>query len=281
MRLPFDATLFRAWSAHPKIEALLKDEHYELRRCAQCGCTYQVLVLENHELDLLYGNTCKSESERISRIRFTDLARKGQEAILIRLRFPHLKAPCVLDYGMGFGEWLTLAQAYGCEVWGSDVDPASLTYAQKHDIRFLAPDQIPENTFDFINSDQVFEHLAEPAAVMAHLAKALRPGGILKLSTPGDPKLRKKLKALVPLRREGLFHADLASVEPLIHINLFDAHALQTLGHGAGLRSWKPPLRLLWGSTSVLSPLRQWEYHLKNPFKRWRQQGTWQYFIKP
>ena len=280
VHIPCRDDFFATWPFSAALRALLEGHFYTLKQCATCTCVYQVEVLDDSELALLYEDGSTQTNERRNAIRFTDFARKGQEAIFIRLLFDAEPAPKVLDYGMGSGEWIRLVEAYGCEAWGYDVDVSAQRFAETHAIRFSTLDALPQNYFHFINSDQVFEHLAEPHTVLSSLTRALRTGGVLKLSTPGERDIAAKLKKFSPLPKRPIFLDELTSVAPLAHINLFNARSLQALGTRAGVQPWTPPIGKVLGSMSVFSPVRQIEYHIKNPFKLQRQKGTWQYFIK-
>jgi len=57
------------------------------------------------------------------------------------------------------------------------------------DVIDLRHEALPEDRFDLISAIDVFEHLAEPAAALTTLARALRPGGTIFLHFPvgADP----------------------------------------------------------------------------------------------
>jgi SAM-dependent methyltransferase len=96
----------------------------------------------------------------------------------------------VLDVGCGNGGMLRLLRALGwTDLHGIELDPAAAAIARTTgaDVRQGAVEDIlpgfPEAHFDAIVASMVIEHVAEPYAVMREIARTLRPGGELLLST--------------------------------------------------------------------------------------------------
>ena len=203
--------------------------------------------------------------------------------MLIRLLHPgEERRPRVLDYGMGSGDWPLMAKAYGSEVWGTDVDPRSAQAAAESGIRYGELETMPDGYFDFINADQVFEHLPDPLTTIKALASKLAPGGHLKLSTPADELIEPKIARLASggytletFKKE--FHA----LSLLSHINLFSASAMHALAQAAGLEPFQVPLKIAYATVTGFHSLRQLNRNFYNPWKRHRARSTWQFFVKP
>lgn len=60
--------------------------------------------------------------------------------------------------------------------------------------RVGSPADLESESFDFINSEQVFEHLVEPRQALASLSRALRCGGLLRISVPNGSDVDARLK---------------------------------------------------------------------------------------
>jgi len=94
----------------------------------------------------------------------------------------------MLDYGCGPGDVLLLARDEGIEAVGIDSFPRSVSLAEKRGLKVLLGDynhpDLAEGSFDAILLQSVIEHMPEPVAPLARLAKLLRPGGYLIVSAP-------------------------------------------------------------------------------------------------
>jgi hypothetical protein len=153
----------------------------------------------------------------------------------------HPSSVHVLDYGMGWGSWLQMAQAYGCRVSGAELSVVRAESALPG-VEVLPTDGLPTEVFDFINTEQVFEHLVDPFETGTRLVGALRPGGLLRISVPNGQRIRSLLEApdwFAPKRSP----CSLNPVAPLEHLNCFTHDALTRFGHQLGLRLFRYPTR--------------------------------------
>ena len=106
----------------------------------------------------------------------------------------------VLDLGCRYGA-LTRAYAAGNGVVGLDVDREALAEAAKLgiDTRWAdveQPLELPDESFDVVVAGELFEHLRNPAAVVAEAGRVLRPGGRLVGSVPNAYRLKNRLRFL-------------------------------------------------------------------------------------
>ena len=92
----------------------------------------------------------------------------------------------VLDYGCGAGTTVSLCRArgidaYGCDAFyeGGDYSGAVPAEFMGSVIRRMEKDRIPfdDNTFDWIASNQVLEHVPNLELVLAEMSRVLKPGG--------------------------------------------------------------------------------------------------------
>lgn len=98
-----------------------------------------------------------------------------------------------LEVGPGCGIYLPELSRYFREVVASDIEATFLDQArqlgQRHaNLRPVVDDirasRLPGGSFDLILCSEVIEHLSDSRAALAGMARLLRPGGVLLLTTP-------------------------------------------------------------------------------------------------
>jgi SAM-dependent methyltransferase len=262
---------------------LLEDRPFEVRFCPACDLCFQTWVMDRDELDGWYSPPTSAEAFRgeIARQKLHWFAHMTEEILVIR-QLVRVKLPRVLDFGCNWGKWASMALAHGCDVYAVEVNRDAAAFCASRGINIIAFAQLPAHHFDFINVDQVAEHLADPMATIQSLASRLTPGGFLKLSTPGNRHLPRTLRQAQATGDDYvLTPRTLDSLAPLSHVNLFTAHSLQRLGCDAGLESFRAPFLAWLGAGQLWNQPRQFNHNLVVAWKRWLKRGTYQWFRKP
>jgi 2-polyprenyl-6-hydroxyphenyl methylase/3-demethylubiquinone-9 3-methyltransferase len=102
-----------------------------------------------------------------------------------------LEGKSALDVGCGAGLLTEPLARLGARVTGLDASSEVVTVARDHagtsglEIDYRVGEvQKLEGQFDLVTAMEVIEHVADPAAFIAALARRLAPGGLLILSTP-------------------------------------------------------------------------------------------------
>jgi 2-polyprenyl-6-hydroxyphenyl methylase/3-demethylubiquinone-9 3-methyltransferase len=111
-----------------------------------------------------------------------------------------LEGKSALDVGCGAGLLAEPLARLGAQVTAIDAAAELIEVAREHsagqglaiDYRAVGVEDV-EGQFDLITSLEVIEHVAEPQAFIASLAKRLAPGGLLILSTPNQTSRSKLL----------------------------------------------------------------------------------------
>jgi SAM-dependent methyltransferase len=254
--------LYRAPYSEPRISAyvesrfgaspafdrsMLEGATYILRECEACGLIFQVEIPGPELMDLVYEKWIdpqKALHRRQGQLRF-----RGRIALELMTIAEFLgrspEAIRVLDFGMGWGYWTRIAQGFGFQVFGYEVAESRVEHAQRAGVTVLSTEDLAGRTFDFINTEQVFEHLPDPFGSAGQLAALLGEDGILKISVPNGIRMRRRLRD--PDWAAGSdSRASLGTVAPLMHINCFTHRTLVRLGRRAGLRRVPRPARLLY-----------------------------------
>ncbi len=101
----------------------------------------------------------------------------------------------VLDAGCGSGKYLKFILAYRPDIKVYAVDISDVSSYMPEQVKFTQcsvediDQYFPENTFDFIVSAHVIEHLLTPMKMMAACKKVLKPEGQLYIETPNWVRL--------------------------------------------------------------------------------------------
>ncbi len=165
-----------------------------LLRCPRCGLAwwnwpdfdasdfYGQSYFQSHGVAAGYNDYAALEpgQRRTARARLRRIA---------RLRAAQAAPGRLLELGCGTGVFLDQAQRDGWSVEGVEISPYASAVARRRGLKVTvaaAEDAcLPAAAFDCVCLWDTVEHLREPARVLASAARALRPGGVLALST-GD-----------------------------------------------------------------------------------------------
>lgn len=120
----------------------------------------------------------------------TGVARTGRARLRRIRRLRAASTPGrLLEIGCGTGVFLAEARRAGWEVSGIEVSAYAAERARQRGLpvtsRAIEDLELAAATFDCICLWDVIEHVRDPAGVLARVGAALRPGGVLALST-GD-----------------------------------------------------------------------------------------------
>lgn len=209
----------------------LQNVNYNLIKCDDCKLIYQEFVPNDELLNILYESWINPELalERDNNLGLEYRLLRFNEIIQILDYFD--KAPNqvkVLDFGMGWGSYCKQMLSLNINVFGAELSKKRIENAQKYGVSVLNWEEIPIQKFDFINTDDVFEHLVDPVPVLDHLAKGLKKGGIIKISVPNGIVNLKAIKAMDWSAQRGT-ELNLNGVSPLEHINCFFPETLTKL----------------------------------------------------
>lgn len=231
----------------------LRGWKFDLEQCARCECLFQKWMgdeafLEELYTDWLEGHIADDPDSYGPWQKILAEPRKSRDGHEVMMAAACLGRPVeglkTLDYGMGFGIWARVALALGADSRGCDLSPACVAYARGKGVGIASQEDLDRggSDFDYINTEQVFEHIGDPGGEAKRLAANLRPGGLLKVSVPSGI-------GMVDRVRRGSWDAakyskdSLNAVQPLEHINAFTDRTMEELGRFAGLERIRIPYR--------------------------------------
>jgi len=260
--------------------------NFTVEECRRCRTMWQGEVGNEPLLAALYGEWVKSPPPEEDPLYRYDVAnpersRDGHEIIVASAFLG--KRPeemTVLDYGMGWASWARIARSLGCRSYGFDLAEERREHARSHGIET----DIEGVAFDLINTEQLIEHVADPAALVAELASKLRPGGVLKISVPSQKGVRSTLRKLTGGGQP--VYAEIMPIFPLEHVNCFSAEGVAVLAAKLGLKEVKPgyverfAFLKRWGSVDWAKPMRAAK-ELVRPFWQWRNPKNLYVWLQP
>ncbi len=219
----------------------LSGAQYEVVKCLECGFIWQIQILNDELTEKLY-NTWISPGESCLKKKTADISVFSGYARQIEvLSFLLGKKPFeidVLDFGMGWGYWCLMAKAFGYKASGFEISKERIEFAKKNGINVIENfSDITANQFDFINTEQVFEHVPNPIQTLKALARALKKEGLIKISVPNGRGIEQELT------RPG-WRPSKDAIHPLEHINCFTHQTLVKAGKLAGLELIRQPFLL-------------------------------------
>jgi 2-polyprenyl-3-methyl-5-hydroxy-6-metoxy-1,4-benzoquinol methylase len=217
----------RAWRALPRYR------HAHLHRCLRCGHVFADSYPSREQLEQHYGGyprrPCSSE---ITLRRYDELLDAFE---------PRRKLGRLLDVGCGVGDFLLSARGRGWEVDGVELEDRARALCAERGLRVgpapLSPEQFAPGSFDVVTSFEVLEHMVSPRPEIHTIARLIRRGGLLYLTTPNFGALSRRL--LGPRYRiiaypEHLGYFRTATLDRLLRDAGLERVELRTTGFSAG-----------------------------------------------
>lgn len=177
------------------------DTTFQLVRCRNCGLIYQNPQLTlgevlQHYPDsyIAYRPDIDSERSIFSRLdQHIGMARRCR-----RTMHHHQHPARLLDVGCGTGRFLEAMRSRGWQVVGVEPNPYAAQYARSSfnlEVRTSTLEEaaFEDAAFDAISLWGVFEHVIDPKATLAEIARILKPGGLLVMSLPNPASLEARL----------------------------------------------------------------------------------------
>lgn len=260
----------------------LNDETFILAACRDCRLVFQQEIPDDFLMARLYEKWIDPKKDFEEFRQNGNLPRFARYLAEIMVLIAYLGRPPrelrFLDFGMGWGRWCYLAQALDCEVYGAELSQARADYARARGIETIDWADIPARRFDFINSEQVFEHLPDPIGTLRQLVPALKPDGLIKLSVPNGKDVMRRLRIGDWTAAKGTKNS-LNLVSPLEHINCYRRESLVKMARSAGLEPVQMPLRLQFAYSNNWRGAKQILRNLAWPvYKNILRRGTYLFF---
>jgi SAM-dependent methyltransferase len=179
---------------------------YIIVRCQQCNFVWQRETLSVNNLFELYDHWISPQESLAKVSRFDIVHQKSLEREIraVLTFFPRVASQVkVLDFGMGWGTWCQTAQKFGLDVYGLEFSPTRRRYVQKLGIKVLKKLDDGPGLFDFINMEQVLEHVPNFSGAMREIVSKLKVDGIVHISVPDSQKAIRNVRSIKDFPTEG------------------------------------------------------------------------------
>ena len=219
----------------------LNDATYSLCLCNDCDLIFQKEIPNDFLMDRFYGHWVDPHKALIKHKNNTLATYYNHSYELTHCISYFNQNPAnlkFLDFGMGWGDWALMAKAFGCQSYGLELSLERIHHAESNGIEILDMKSITQHQFDFINAEQVFEHLANPYETLCELKKALKPNGIIKISVPKTRRINKNPEKV----DWNNYSVSLNSIAPMAHINTFRNSSLINMAERANMKELFLPI---------------------------------------
>lgn len=256
----------------------LGHQQWVLTRCSECATAFHRFILAPDWMNRCYSSWVTQDAMEafLAGTRTpANLFNRGKNRVAHVLRIDSLTrgirgggAVRVLDFGCGWGEFLSVCAQFGFQSYGVDFSPDR----RAHGLVSIFPSLEDLQTrlasdgkgLHAITLFEVLEHVADPLKTLQELDGLLESGGVLVLETPD-------CSGVVDIRSEN----DYRAIHPLGHINAFTPETLRRIAEKAGYR----PVRR--GVVQVAAEFRSvLKTEAKRVLQRIAKPTTQQYFVK-
>lgn len=201
-----------------------RKDGFEVVRCTACDLVYVNPRARVAELTEQYNT---GESSRIEYYQSAAVADRRTFAGILEIAARLSPARgTLLDVGPCAGTLLVQAREAGFSVQGIEINAGAARMCREElglDVRagVLEPDTYPPDTFDVVSMGDVIEHVPDPVHTLRTVARILKPGGHVIISTPNVDSAA----------------ARFLQVKPEEHIYYFSARTLAASLQKAGLET--------------------------------------------
>ena len=166
----------------------------ELFRCAACGLVYLDPMPTAEEIAALYTDAYRGASDGYFRKTGAKMRRSRRRARALARLAPDSgsgRPRGLLDVGANGGFMVEAARELGFEAVGLDIDPVSVEFARTsfaaNRFHLSTVEQFGATepaVFDAVYCSEVIEHVTDANAFVGAIARLMRPGAVLYLTTP-------------------------------------------------------------------------------------------------
>ena len=208
---------------------LISHNDYNLLECKNCSFIFQKFVPDELFSEELYENLISAKASlKKKEDNIKELNKKyHNEIFLIKKLFKNKKIN-VLEFGAGWGFWSLEAKKNGFNVSCLELSKKRVEYMKSKNLHVINIIEKNKPKYDFIYSDQTFEHISDPKETLELINGSLNLGGYILLNFPSSFGFKKKVKNNYTPNKD--------EAHPLEHLNLFNRLSMNYLIKNTNLK---------------------------------------------
>lgn len=210
----------------------IENYQYRLIECSNCNLIFQEQIPDKKFSEQLYENVIDKENSFSKKEDFEKRwhQKLNYELKLIQNLFN--KKPqdiSILEFGAGWGYWSKYLEKNGFNVSAFEVSASRIKFMKKNNIKIIEDLENISEKFDFIYSEETFEHISNPKETLLHLSKFLNDNGFILLRFPSNFLFKFKINNNYQPKSD--------CAHPLEHINLFKRKSFNKMLKNTNLKT--------------------------------------------
>ena len=209
----------------------LKDYDYKLLECKHCSLIFQEQIPDKKFSQELYENYIDKDESLKKKENFEKKYYKKllYEVSLINNIFKKKNEEIsVLDFGAGWGFWLNYLKKNNFDAYAYEVSETRIRFLKNNHIKVISDIKSEKKKFDFIYSEETFEHIPDPRETLINLSEILKKDGYIMLRFPSS--------FLFKLKLSKIYKPCTDCAHPLEHINLLKKKSFEAMIKGSNLK---------------------------------------------
>ena len=209
----------------------LNGYHYKLIKCENCNLIFQEQIPNEKFSQQLYEKYINKDDSFKKKDDYEKKYHKKlfYEMGLIKSIFKKKKEEIsILDFGAGWGFWLNYLKKNKFNVFAHEISETRIDFLKKNNIKVIFDIKNIDNKFDFIYSEETFEHIPNPKETLINLSKILKDDGFIMLRFPSS--------FLFKLKLNSRYNPSTDCAHPLEHINLLKRKSFEAMIEGSNLK---------------------------------------------
>lgn len=227
-------------------------------RCNCCGLVYVNPRLRDHLDGQVFSGTAEMGEDSLSSSQVKRIIHELEQMEKFR------SANQILEIGPGKGWFLEQALRIGWETWAVEVNIRAIDRLRKMGVQHVLAQpaesfEVPQGNFDVIRMWDVIEHLASPRRALSIAYRALRPGGLVRLSTTNFASLSRIINGPNWVYLNGADHVILFEPKTMTRIlkdSGFSDIKIRTRSFNLRKKLYHPEKELT-SAPTVIKPLRK------------------------